>query len=454
MINMSNSKVGELVFPLVCNQINFDNDRKGISELIYGVYLKNPDRFVTSLAYLKIMENKTNNKVIGNNIYVTDLTCYMDVRKKLNDGKHERESTMIDDYTEFFEKFIKFYKDNVRNNNPHPTINRSTYNTFVNELNDFLRNHNICLPFKQYSDEIIQIKKFTYEYTQFSSITKPIKMNFESCLDGKTQTFSLILKKDKSSVIEVMTANILNQLNNLYSKTTDNEMKLYNIFQINQEIALVEFINNIYPLRDAAEEIKHSLGVLSYDEFDEKNIFRKNYLYLYFIKNNPDPNDYFRHKMNYIKSYATSSMACYLVGLGDRHTSNIFFYNDGNILNIDYGYSLHTSIKLPTPEIILTRLTHNITFAFGLFKENGHLFSYSLQALQTLKNYTKVISIIFNAYINTINDNNLKGSIERTFSKAMSLLSGESLYELTNLISTCTSAGNLKMMFSGWSPGL
>lgn len=84
------------------------------------------------------------------------------------------------------------------------------------------------------------------------------------------------------------------------------------------------------------------------------------------------------YRTNYIDSLAVMSMVGYILGLGDRHLSNLMIQNKtGKIVHIDFGDCFETASKREKlPEKVpfrLTRVLVNAMEAFGIegsFKSN------------------------------------------------------------------------------------
>ena len=72
-------------------------------------------------------------------------------------------------------------------------------------------------------------------------------------------------------------------------------------------------------------------------------------------------------RANFTKSMAVMSMAGYILGLGDRHPSNLMLDRlSGRVVHIDFGDCFEiTSQRSKFPEIIPFRLTRMLTTCMG-----------------------------------------------------------------------------------------
>lgn len=74
-----------------------------------------------------------------------------------------------------------------------------------------------------------------------------------------------------------------------------------------------------------------------------------------------DPQTWYKTRSQYVRSISTTSMAGYIVGIGDRHAQNILFdKNTGELIHIDLGIAFDQGRLLSTPEIVPFRLTQNM----------------------------------------------------------------------------------------------
>ncbi|XP_012222718.1 serine-protein kinase ATM isoform X2 [Linepithema humile] len=78
------------------------------------------------------------------------------------------------------------------------------------------------------------------------------------------------------------------------------------------------------------------------------------------------PETWVERTLTYTRSVATTSMAGYILGLGDRHLSNILIdERTAEVVHIDFGIAFEQGKVLPIPETIPFRLTRDIEVAMG-----------------------------------------------------------------------------------------
>eukprot|EP00062_Callorhinchus_milii_P019767 gi/632974673/ref/XP_007903808.1/ PREDICTED: serine-protein kinase ATM [Callorhinchus milii] len=85
-----------------------------------------------------------------------------------------------------------------------------------------------------------------------------------------------------------------------------------------------------------------------------------------------DPAVWFEKRLAYTRSVATSSIVCYIVGLGDRHVQNILIDEESaELVHIDLGVAFEQGKILPTPETVPFRLTRDIVDGMGITGVEG-----------------------------------------------------------------------------------
>lgn len=138
-------------------------------------------------------------------------------------------------------------------------------------------------------------------------------------------------------------------------------------------------------------------------------------LQYFFFERFRRPGEWYERRMAYTNSVATTSMVGYILGIGDRHVSNILIDEiTAELIHIDFGlciirFSFKTEIHfflilgiafeqakiLPTPETVPFRLTHDIVAPFGVSGVDGVFRKACEKTMQVLRaNKTTIITIL------------------------------------------------------------
>ncbi|KAK2463511.1 hypothetical protein APHAL10511_004262 [Amanita phalloides] len=150
----------------------------------------------------------------------------------------------------------------------------------------------------------------------------------------------------------------------------------YKVIPLNAQAGVIEFVANTKPLRNLLitahekyhpDELKHSeileeivqihkqrarmtaeMVVSRYVSVTER--FQPVMRHL-FTEMRRDPMSWFSMRLGYTRSVASSSIIGHVLGLGDRHTSNILMDSaTGEVVHIDLGIAFGQGKLLPTPE--------------------------------------------------------------------------------------------------------
>ncbi|KAJ2744545.1 hypothetical protein GGI20_002889 [Coemansia sp. BCRC 34301] len=107
--------------------------------------------------------------------------------------------------------------------------------------------------------------------------------------------------------------------------------------------------------------------------------------------------DWFEHRETYIRSAAVSSIAGWVLGIGDRHLQNILVdRSTAELVHIDLGIAFDMGKLLPIPELVPFRLTREVIDGMGLLGLDG-TFQHSCQAaLQAMRDNAQVVITILN----------------------------------------------------------
>ncbi len=89
-------------------------------------------------------------------------------------------------------------------------------------------------------------------------------------------------------------------------------------------------------------------------------------LHNFFLERFRDPGAWFAARLAYTRSVAAASMAGHVIGLGDRHSSNILVDAvSAEVVHIDLGIAFEQGRFLRTPEVVPFRLTRDLVDGFG-----------------------------------------------------------------------------------------
>ena len=175
-------------------------------------------------------------------------------------------------------------------------------------------------------------------------------------------------------------------------------MHTYKVIPFNPTAGLVEWCNNTRPLSDylvrgqrsahrrlRPDDITNDVA-RTHMEVDPPTFDRqraafdyvcdhfKPVMHHFFLESFHAPSQWYERRLAYTRSVAVSSMVGYIIGLGDRHSSNILIgCQTGELVHIDLGVAFDQGELLPTPETVPFRLTRDIVDGCGATGVEGVL---------------------------------------------------------------------------------
>lgn len=219
------------------------------------------------------------------------------------------------------------------------------------------------------------------DITELSSSSKPLLITvFIQKINGLEKIEKkFILKKDTHLRKENIVASLIILLQNKLIQQMQRgridhfePIPTYKIIMITNDLGVIEFLENCLTL---------------------KNISMKNYTLQNHILENNKNIKIGTIKDRFAKSLAISSCLSYVLGLGDRHASNIMVSNSGQIFHIDYGYILENPLHSSIVNNPIIRISSEmIDFLGGTNSEHYNLFkNYVVQVFDLIRLYSDLV---------------------------------------------------------------
>lgn len=120
----------------------------------------------------------------------------------------------------------------------------------------------------------------------------------------------------------------------------------------------------------------------------------------FFLETYPSPAQWFDRRLAYSRSVAVNSMVGYVLGIGDRHSSNVLLKTKtGELVQIDLGVAFEQGLALPMPELIPFRLTRDIVDGFGVSGVEGVMRRCSEEMMRVLRRRKEYILTIVDVLV-------------------------------------------------------
>ncbi|XP_043278372.1 serine-protein kinase ATM [Venturia canescens] len=112
----------------------------------------------------------------------------------------------------------------------------------------------------------------------------------------------------------------------------------------------------------------------------------------FFMEKYPSAETWFERRLAYVRSVATTSMVGYMLGLGDRHFSNILIdQTTAEVIHIDFGIAFAQGKVLPIPETVPFRLTRDMEVAMGICGVEGVMRRSCEETVAVLRDRRKIL---------------------------------------------------------------
>lgn len=207
------------------------------------------------------------------------------------------------------------------------------------------------------------------------SATKPMVIPFWQIKDDKSRRpYRVLYKKDdvRKDLIIVSLIRLMDQILK-EEENLDLHILTYNILPVSCEEGFVDMVNNCETVYKIREKMNYSI---------------LNYI----IDKNPNESaDNLRYR--FMKSCAAYCVITYLLGIGDRHLSNIMMTDQGYLFHIDFGFVLGYDPK-PIREVSM-RIFPDMVDALG--GENSQYYNeFKRLCTQTFNCWRKHINLFVN----------------------------------------------------------
>ncbi|KAJ1675158.1 hypothetical protein EV182_001817, partial [Spiromyces aspiralis] len=202
---------------------------------------------------------------------------------------------------------------------------------------------------------------------------------------------------------------------NAYRRRT--RVRTYRVVPLTRRSGVVQWVDNTLPIaawvqqagpRYAPESLpfekcfkKINAGQRNARQEDKVRVFKevldktRPVLRYFFYEKFLDPRAWLISRDNYTCSVATSSIAGWVLGIGDRHSHNILLDEiTGEVIHIDLGIAFDQGKLLPVPEVVPFRLTREVVDGMGYIGTDGMFKQSAISALQTLKQSTNMITTV------------------------------------------------------------
>ncbi|KAG6332983.1 hypothetical protein ID866_6106 [Astraeus odoratus] len=367
-------------------------------------------------------------------------------------------------------------------------------------------------------DNCIWISHYDATFHPAGGVNMP-KIN--TCYGSNGQRFKQLFKGEGSDdlrqdAVMEQVFELVNILLRCDRETTRRDLKVrgYTVLPLAIQAGVIEFVGNTTPLqswlraghnRYRPNDMDHNQAMAYLKQTREK--YQENPAFLlkafeeicertkpvmrhYFTEKSKIPITWFAMRLNYTRSVATTSIVGHILGLGDRHVSNILLDNGtGEVVHIDLGIAFDQGKLLRVPERVPFRMTRDMVDGMGYSGTQGVFQRCAEETLRVLREQSDVIMTVLEVFkhdplhswtaselklkkiqesTNHLStrlvpsggppDFELKSGAEEAADRALSSVSrklDKSLsveYTVNELIAEARDKMNLATIYHGWSP--
>lgn len=271
--------------------------------------------------------------------------------------------------------------------------------TYVSPKLKEARNLDLAVPGTYHSGKpIIRILSFDHVLTVIPSKQRPRKMTLRGS-DGMAYTYCLKGHEDIRQDERVM--QLFGLVNTLLTNDTESFKRHLNIqgfpaIPLSQNSGLLGWVPNSDTLHNLIKDyrearrillnIEHRIMLQMAPDYDNLTLMQKVEVFSYAMDNTTGKDLYrvlwlksksseswLQRRTNYTRSLAVMSMVGYILGLGDRHPSNLMLDRiTGKVIHIDFGDCFEVAMhREKYPERVPFRLTRMLTFAMEVSNIDG-----------------------------------------------------------------------------------
>ncbi|KAG8368518.1 hypothetical protein BUALT_Bualt15G0054000 [Buddleja alternifolia] len=289
------------------------------------------------------------------------------------------------------------------------------------------RNLRLAVPGTYKADSpVVTIASFAPQLVVITSKQRPRKLTIHGS-DGEDYAFLLKGHEDLRQDERVMQLfGLVNTLLANSRKTAEKDLSIqrYAVIPLSPNSGLIGWVPNCDTLHQLIREYRdarkitlnqeHKLMLSFAPDYDHLPLMAKVEVFEYALQNT-EGNDLSRvlwlksrtsevwldRRTNYTRSLAVMSMVGYLLGLGDRHPSNLMLHRySGKILHIDFGDCFEASMNREKfPEKVPFRLTRMLVKAMEVSGLEGNFRSTCENVMQVLRTNKDSVMAMMEAFV-------------------------------------------------------
>lgn len=323
-------------------------------------------------------------------------------------------------------------------------------------------------------------------------VSAPIILRMKTS-DGETK--EMLLKGSTRDDLrqDAIMQQVLLTVNRLLSKERKSNVRTYNVIPLGDTFGAIEFVSNTRSLMEILDPLHKKYGKSEYSRSYANALMGKNEtngrnvrIYVYknimehmkpqmrlFWMSSSTLEHYLNRQNTWCRSNGIMSIIGYILGLGDRHCSNLLLdMSSGEVVHIDFGIAFGQGRTLSIPETVPFRLTRDMVDGMGVQATNGVFLHAAKKALAVMRAKKEMIMTVLEvlkldtlyswvikpekiqenikAHPEVSDKDHAELAVRSVRSKLNHDLSCSA--EVRELVIQATDIENLALIYRGWSP--
>ena len=308
---------------------------------------------------------------------------------------------------------------------------------FYKDFGKVVENWNACIRAADLKQELVTIwtgEKDSEDLPKLVAIKNDFKIlnglsrpKLIQCYDNIGNEYTQIVKAGddlRGDEVVEQVFGVINSLLRRDHKCRDRKLNLrtYNIAPLSSNVGVIElagektkpigeFLSNAHArLRpndlsadDVSTKLRDALKQKSSTRIKLYKDLCKNFrpcMYDEMVVRCPDSQLWYKNRISFTRSVAVNSIAGYIIGLGDRHVSNILIDTSTfEVVHIDFGILFERGKQLATPEKVPFRLTRDFVDGMGVLGYEGVFQRSCEETMRVLRNHDDALLFIFDAFV-------------------------------------------------------
>ncbi|PWZ01140.1 hypothetical protein BCV70DRAFT_90358 [Testicularia cyperi] len=271
-------------------------------------------------------------------------------------------------------------------------------------------------------DNFTSITRYSDTFTTAGGIHLP---KISECLGSDGRRYKQLFKRDddlRQDAVMQQVFRLVNSVLRVDRRTRERELQVrtYSVIPLGPQCGLLEFVVNTMPLGEvlvamharyraddltpaqARSKIREAQPLPAAEKIDVFHdvcrLMRPAFRY-FFTETQKVPREWFATRLRYTRSVSTNSIVGHILGLGDRHVSNILLdRQSGELVHIDFGVAFDQGKLLPIPELVPFRLTRDLVDGMGMHGVEGTFRRCSEETLRVLRSHQDVIKTVLEVF--------------------------------------------------------